>query len=87
MSPNRAGPVGPAISLVEALTDAPAYQTFDPKAQDSERQIRRVWSVFRDNPEAHAGARALRPRLDDLAREIREPEKKSNSSGLIFKLT
>ena len=58
--------------LVEALTDAPAYQTFDPKAQDIERQIRRVWSVFRDNPEAHAGARALRSRLDDLAREIRE---------------
>jgi len=73
--------------LVEALTDAPAYQTFDPKAQDIERQIRRVWSVFRDDPEAHAGARALRPRLDDLAREIREPEKKSNSPGLIFKLT
>lgn len=58
--------------LVEALTDAPAYQTFDPKAQDIERQIRRVWSVFRDNPEAHVGARALRSRVDDLAGEIRE---------------
>lgn len=58
--------------LVETLTDAPAYQTFDPKAQDIERQIRSVWAVFRDNPEAHAGARALRSRLDEIAEEIRD---------------
>jgi uncharacterized membrane protein YqjE len=58
--------------VVEALTDAPAYQTFDPGAQDIERQIRSVWAVFRQNPAAHAGARALEARLDEIAREIRE---------------
>jgi hypothetical protein len=58
--------------VVEALTDAPAYQTFDPGAQDIERQIRSVWSVFHQNPTAHVGARPLEARLDDIAREIRE---------------
>jgi hypothetical protein len=58
--------------LVEALTDAPAYQTFDPAAQDIERQIRRVWAAFGENPPAHVGARALEGRLDEIVREIRE---------------
>ena len=58
--------------LVEALTDAPAYQTFDPAAQDIERQIRRVWAVFGENPPAHAGASVLESRLDEIVREIRE---------------
>ena len=58
--------------VVEALTDAPAYQTFDPSAQDIERQIRSVWSVFHQNPAAHIGARPLEARLDEIAREIRE---------------
>jgi len=58
--------------VVEALTDTPAYQTFDPSAQDIERQIRSVWSVFHQNPAAHVGARSLEARLDEIAREIRE---------------
>ena len=45
--------------LVEALTTAPALQTFDPGAQDIERQIHRVWSVYRENPRAHTRAAAL----------------------------
>ena len=58
--------------LVEALTDAPAYQTFDPAAQDIERQIRRVWAVFAENPSAHTGAMVLQSRLEEIVREIRE---------------
>jgi hypothetical protein len=58
--------------LVEALTDAPAYQTFDPDAQDIERQIRSVWAVFRQNPTAHAGSARLQARLEEIAREIRD---------------
>jgi hypothetical protein len=58
--------------VVEALTDAPAYQTFDPRAQDIERQIRSVWAVFHQHPAAHVEAPALEARLDDIAREIRE---------------
>jgi uncharacterized membrane protein YqjE len=58
--------------LVEALTDAPAYQTFDPDAQDIERQIRSIWAVFRQNPTAHSGSARLQARLEEIAREIRE---------------
>jgi len=57
--------------LVEALTDAPAYQTFDPAAQDIERQIRGVWAAFGQNPAAHAGSVVLDSRLDEIAQEIR----------------
>jgi uncharacterized membrane protein YqjE len=58
--------------VVEALTDAPAYQTFDPGAQDIERQIRSVWAVYGQSPAAHRGAAALRARLAEIARDIRE---------------
>jgi hypothetical protein len=57
--------------LVEALSDAPAYQTFDPAAQDIERQIRSVWEVFRQNPAAHKGSARLEARLEEIARDIR----------------
>jgi uncharacterized membrane protein YqjE len=56
--------------VVEALTTAPAYQTFDPGAQDIERQIRSAWAVFRENPAAHAGSPQLLARLDEIARDI-----------------
>jgi Putative Actinobacterial Holin-X, holin superfamily III len=58
--------------VVEALTEAPALQTFDPGAQDVERQIRRVWSVFRENPSAHTDSTALISRLGEIARDIAE---------------
>lgn len=58
--------------VVEALTDAPAYQTFDPGAQDIERQIRSVWAVYEQNPAAHRGSAALLGRLGEISRDIRE---------------
>ena len=46
--------------LVEALTGQPdMLQTTAVEAQDIERQIQRVWSVFRENPDAHRNARPL----------------------------
>jgi hypothetical protein len=57
--------------VVEALTDAPAFQTFDPGAHDIERQIRRVWSVYREHPAAHANSAALLERLTEISRDIR----------------
>jgi hypothetical protein len=56
--------------VVEALTAAPALQTFDPRAQDIERQIRRVWAVYRENPVAHEDSAALIGRLDNIAAEL-----------------
>jgi Putative Actinobacterial Holin-X, holin superfamily III len=57
--------------VVEALTPEPALQTFDPRAQALERQIKRIWSVYRENPTAHARSTALSRRLIDIARDIR----------------
>ena len=57
--------------IVEALTPERALQTFDPRAQDIERQIKRVWSVYSENPAAHARSTALSGRLSDIARDIR----------------
>ena len=57
--------------LVEALTATPGLQTFDPDAQDIEKQIRRVWQVFRQQPDAHRSATALVGRLEEIGEEIR----------------
>jgi hypothetical protein len=57
--------------LVEALTGhADMLQTVSAEAQDIERQIQRVWTVYRENPEAHRNAWALSSRLSDIAAEI-----------------
>jgi membrane protein len=57
--------------LVEALSDAPAYQTFDADAQDVERQIRSVWKAYRRHPDAHEGSAWLEQRLEEIAHDIR----------------
>jgi hypothetical protein len=56
--------------LAEALAHEPCRQTFDPNAQDLERQIRQVWSVYDENPAAHVGAAALLSRVRDIAQEL-----------------
>jgi Putative Actinobacterial Holin-X, holin superfamily III len=57
--------------VVEALSAAPALQTFDPRAQDLERQIRRVWSIYQENPAAHKGSAVLSSRLIEIAEQLR----------------
>jgi hypothetical protein len=47
-----------------------ALQTFDPRAQDLERQIRRVWSVYAEQPAAHERSTALSGRLQEIAAEL-----------------
>ena len=58
-------------ALVEALAAAPGLQTFDPAAQDIEKQIRRLWRVYRENPAAHRGSAVLGSRLREISEEIR----------------
>jgi hypothetical protein len=57
--------------LIEALTATPGLQTFDPAAQDIEKQIRRVWAVYRQNPEAHRHSKVLLARLAEIGAAIR----------------
>lgn len=54
----------------EVLAPREALQTFDPPAQELEKQIKRVWSVLRENPHAHARTAALTGRKDEIAREL-----------------
>jgi hypothetical protein len=56
---------------VEALTGHPnMFQTVSSQAQEIERQIQRVWSVYRLNPQAHANALPLLSRFDEIATEV-----------------
>lgn len=54
----------------EVLAPREALQTFDASAQELEKQIKRVWSVLRENPHAHARAASLTARKDEIAREL-----------------
>jgi len=57
--------------LVEALTGRPdMLQTTSVEAQDIERQIQRVWAIFRQSPDAHRNAKPLLSRLDAIAAEV-----------------
>jgi uncharacterized membrane protein YqjE len=71
------GPSGVAARAhalaVEALTGHPdMFQTVSSQAQEIERQIQRVWSVYRLNPQAHENAPPLLSRFDEIATEIAE---------------
>ena len=57
--------------VAEDLTRSAALQTFDPNAQQVEREIRRVWKVYAENPRAHAGAAPLLERVQEIAGELK----------------
>jgi hypothetical protein len=57
-------------AVVENLSDLPVWQTFDPRAQDIERQIARIWAVYRQRPSDHRDAAPLLSRLGEVAAEI-----------------
>ena len=57
--------------VVEALTGHPdMFQTATADAQEIERQIQRVWSIYRLDPVAHANAAPLLSRFDEIVTEI-----------------
>ncbi len=56
---------------VEALTGhSDMFQTAASEAQEIERQIQRVWSAYRLDPQAHANALPLLSRFEEIAAEI-----------------
>jgi hypothetical protein len=56
--------------ITEDLVQSAAFQTFEPAAQELERQIRRVWKVYGENPSAHRHSAPLLGRVDDLTDEL-----------------
>jgi hypothetical protein len=56
--------------IAEAVTHSDGFQTSAPEAQDLERQIRRVWKVFDEEPHAHTDSPRLLGRVDEIARDL-----------------
>ena len=56
--------------LAEAMTWTAALQTMDPEAQDLEKRIKDVWSVYAGDPMAHEGSAVLRARVHEIAEEL-----------------
>jgi hypothetical protein len=52
--------------IVEDLVRTSALQTFDPRSQELERQIRRIWKVYQENPPAHVHSATLQRRLREI---------------------
>jgi hypothetical protein len=71
--------------LAEAFADGPGVMTYDPRAQELERQIQDVWAVLRDNPRHHVDSAALLARLDDIARELGRIELDSDEWQIVYR--
>jgi hypothetical protein len=56
--------------IAETVVQTDGLQTTDASAQDLERQLRRLWKVFGENPTAHAGSPQLLGRLGDVTRDL-----------------
>lgn len=48
----------------------PIMQTFNPVSRDLEQQIKRVWSIYCEQPRAHRRAAALTARVGEIARDL-----------------
>lgn len=56
--------------IAETVVHSRGLQTYSPEAQGIERQIRRLWAVFDDEPSAHAAAQPLLNRVTELTRDL-----------------
>jgi hypothetical protein len=56
--------------IAEATAAGDGLQTSDPKAQDLEKQIRRVRRTYDNEPEAHLHAEGLQKRIGEMTREL-----------------
>jgi Putative Actinobacterial Holin-X, holin superfamily III len=60
--------------VLEALTACETFQTTDAEAQKLETEIRRVWQVLGENPDAHVASPWLASRVADIAGALAESE-------------
>jgi hypothetical protein len=56
--------------LAEGLARGPGTQASEAAAEELERQLQEVWSVFDENPAAHRGSAVLLARVDDVVKEL-----------------
>lgn len=60
--------------IAEMVVHTDGLQTSDPKSQDLEKQLRRLWKVHDDNPKAHTNAPALLDRLGEITQNLGQLE-------------
>jgi hypothetical protein len=56
--------------IAEVLVQSRGLQTSDPEAQDLERQIRRIWKIFDEEPVAHVNSTRLLGRTRELSQDL-----------------
>ncbi|MEO5767512.1 MAG: hypothetical protein ABIS92_04105 [Polyangia bacterium] len=56
--------------IAENTARGEGFQTSSPSAQNLEKQIKRVWKVYDEEPHAHRDAPRLLSRVDDIGREL-----------------
>lgn len=56
--------------IVETTAHTSGLQTFAPRAQQLEREVRRLWKMFDADAPDHSGSERLRARVDELARDL-----------------
>jgi hypothetical protein len=56
--------------LDETFAEGPGLMTHDAAAQEIEKEIHRIWAVYRERPRDHVNSKALAARLDDVAADI-----------------
>jgi hypothetical protein len=56
--------------VAETVVHSEGLQTSDARAQDLERQLRRLWKIYDEYPSAHVGSKALVGRLQEIATDL-----------------
>jgi len=54
----------------EVIAPRQALMTTNAEARALEQQIKRVWSVYAEDPQHHRGSRALEARVEEISREL-----------------
>jgi uncharacterized membrane protein YqjE len=69
----------------EVMAPRPVLTTLDMRAQDLERQIKRVWAVYYDRPADHRSAAVLLTRRDEIARELAHSEMPFDEWQIVYR--
>ena len=70
----------------EVYGPRPVIQAFSAEARDLEAQIKRVWSIYREQPKAHRRAQVLEARVDEIAAELAQRNLPWDEWQIVYRL-
>ena len=70
----------------EVYGPRPVIQTFAAESRELEAQIKRVWSIYREQPHAHRGSHALTGRVEEIAAELSEKNLPWDEWQVVYRL-